>query len=118
MQDKKEQSPSLQDWAIGERRKRTYTEEEMRRKLIWQMKRMAMRLNADDLSVQAMRELVCDEIIRLYGEETERMRRDMQNIVGWYNYSKAYVPEHEPIFPLWLAQMVNERTSGTDGRKS
>jgi hypothetical protein len=116
MQERKDQGLSLRDWATNEHRKRTYTEEEMRRKLIWQMKRMAMRLNADNLTVQTMREMVCDEIIRLYGEETERMHRDMQNIVGWYNYSKAYVPEYEPVFPLWLAEMIDERTHHPDDR--
>jgi uncharacterized protein Smg (DUF494 family) len=118
MQDKKEQGLSLRDWAASERRQRSYTEEEMRRKLIWQMKRLAMRLNSEDLTVQGMRELVCDEIMRLYGEETDRMQHDMQNIVGWYNYSKAYVPEYEPVFPIWLAEMVDERTGQRDERKA
>ncbi len=118
MQDKKEAGLSLRDRATTEHRQRTYTDEQMRRKLIWQMQRMAMRLNSDSLTVESMRELIADEIIRLYGEDVERMRDDMQNIVGWYNYSKAYVPEYEPVFPLWLAQMVDERTGPPAGDPS
>lgn len=109
--DKKEQGLTLRDYAAADRRGRTYTDEQMRRKLIWQMKRLAMRLNSDTMTLQAMRELVADEIIRLYGEDADRMRHDMQNIVGWYNYSKTYVPEYEPVFPLWLAEMIDERTN-------
>jgi hypothetical protein len=80
------------------------------------MKRLAMRLNADNLTLQSVRELVCDEIVRLYGDDADRMQHDMQNIVGWYNYSKAYVPECEPVFPIWLAQMIDERTSRGEDR--
>lgn len=115
MQEKNDTGLSLRDWAAGEHRQRTYTDEQMRRKLIWQMQRMAMRLNSDSLTVQSVRELVADEIIRLYGEDVERMHDDMQNIVGWYNYSKAYVPEYEPVFPIWLAQIVDERTNSAPG---
>jgi hypothetical protein len=118
MQEKTEQGLSLRDWAATEHRQRTYTDEQMRRKLIWQMKRLAMRLNSDAMTVQTMRELVCEEIIRLYGEDAERMQHDMQNIVGWYNYSKAYVPEYEPIFPIWLAEMVDERTHTSEDRSA
>ncbi len=114
MQEKRESDLSLRDWAAAEHRQRTYTDEQMRRKLIWQMQRMAMRLNSDSLTVESVRELVADEIIRLYGDDVERMHDDMQNIVGWYNYSKAYVPEYEPVFPIWLAQMVDERTNSAD----
>jgi hypothetical protein len=116
MQNKQDYSLSLRDWAATERRQRSYTDEEMRRKLIWQLKRIAMRLNADTMTLDAMRELVCDEIIRLYGTDAERMQHDMQNIVGWYNYSKAYVPEYEPVFPLWLAEMIDERTNSSTDR--
>jgi hypothetical protein len=116
MQDKQDYSLSLRDWAATERRQRSYTDEEMRRKLIWQLKRIAMRLNADTMTLDAMREIVCDEIIRLYGADVERMHHDMQNIVGWYNYSKAYVPEYEPVFPLWLAEMIDERTNSSTDR--
>jgi hypothetical protein len=88
----------------------------MSRKLIWQMKRIAMRLNSDTMTLQAMRELIADEIIRLYGEDADRMHHDMQNIVGWYNYSKAYVPEYEPVFPLWLAEIIGERSDPPNDR--
>jgi hypothetical protein len=118
MQDKKDTGLSLRDWAATEHQPRTYTDEQMRRKLIWQMQRMAMRLNSDSLTVESVRELVADEIIRLYGEDVERMHNDMQNIVGWYNYSKAYVPEFEPVFPMWLAQMVGERAGSLDGDRA
>ena len=118
MQNTKECGLSLHDWAADETRQRTYTDEQMRRKLIWQMQRMAMRLNSDSLTVESVRELICDEIIRLYGDDVERMHDDMQNIVGWYNYSKAYVPEYEPVFPIWLAQMVDERTGSPAGDRS
>ena len=115
MQDKKEAGLTLRDWATTDHRQRTYTDEQMRRKLIWQLQRMAMRLNSDSLTVESLRELIADEIIRLYGDDVERMHDDMQNIVGWYNYSKAYVPEYEPVFPIWLAHMVDERTNSTAG---
>lgn len=109
--EEQEKCPCGRDLADCEcQRKPIYTEEELRNILIRQVTQMAMWLNYDTTTLEDMRERLCDEAVQVYAPVPERMKRDMDRIIELSEEFMSHRSDRLPIYPYWLAKMIEART--------